>query len=170
MLTYMYFGTNDLGRAIEFYNATLDHYFMTASQSEIDALDGGSLPGWTRTGLAFSAYAGAQPGTSPVCRVYLPPAYGDSHFYSASPAECAQVAAKFPTFVLESSAVMYIALPDLTTGECPVGTVKVYRLWNNRADSNHRYTTDAAVKAQMIASGYVAEGYGPNAVIMCAPT
>ena len=35
-----------------------------------------------------------------------------------------------------------IALPDLATGECPAGLVKVYRLWNNRADSNHRYTTD----------------------------
>jgi hypothetical protein len=31
------------------------------------------------------------------------------------------------------------------------------RLWNNRADSNHRYTTEPATKAQMIARGYVAE-------------
>src|SRR6266542_273804 len=36
--------------------------------------------------------------------------------------------------------------------------------------SNHRYTTELAIKAQMQAQGYVAEGYGPNAVIMCAPT
>ena len=41
--------------------------------------------------------------------------------------------------------------------------------WNQRADSNHRCTTDAAIKAQMIARGYVAEGYGPDAVAMCAP-
>ena len=63
---------------------------------------------------------------------------------------------------------MYIALPDLATGECPAGLVQVYRLWNNRADSNHRYTTDPAVKAAMVAQGYVAEGYGPDATIMCA--
>jgi hypothetical protein len=44
----------------------------------------------------------------------------------------------------------------------------VYRLWNHRVDSNHRYTTDAAIKAQMIAAGSVAEGYGPDAVDMCA--
>ena len=31
-------------------------------------------------------------------------------------------------------------------------------------DSNHRYTTDPAIKAQMIARGCVAEGIGPNAV------
>ena len=29
--------------------------------------------------------------------------------------------------------------------------------------------SDAAIKAQMIARGYVAEGYGPDAVAMCAP-
>ena len=37
------------------------------------------------------------------------------------------------------------------------------------SDSNHRYTTDPAVKAQMIAKGYVAEGYGADAVAMCSP-
>ena len=63
---------------------------------------------------------------------------------------------------------MFVALPDLTTGDCPPGTQKVYRLWNNRADSNHRYTADAAVKAAMVARGYIAEGYGPDATIMCA--
>jgi len=42
---------------------------------------------------------------------------------------------------------MYIALPDLATGECPAGLVKVYRLWNARADSKHRYTTDPAVRS-----------------------
>ena len=43
----------------------------------------------------------------------------------------------------------------------------MYRLWNQRADSNHRYTADPATKALMLAKGYVAEGYGPDAVIMC---
>ena len=62
----------------------------------------------------------------------------------------------------------YIALPDTASGMCPNGTIPVYRLWNGRADSNHCYTSDPTVKAQMIAKGYVAEGYGPNAVGMCA--
>jgi hypothetical protein len=69
--------------------------------------------------------------------------------------------------VYEAENVMYMPLPDLATGQCPPGTRNVYRLWNNRADSNHRYTTDPAVKAAMIEKGYVAEGYGPDAVIMC---
>lgn len=153
---------------VEYYNAALDHYFISALPADIAALDAGTLKGWVRTGLTFNAYADAADGTSPVCRFYLPPANGDSHFYSASPAECAAVAAKFPSFVEESPAVMHIALPDPVTGECPAGLVRVYRVWNNRADSNHRYTSDAAVKAAMLAKGYVAEGYGPDATIMCA--
>lgn len=55
-------------------------------------------------------------------------------------------------------------------GTCPPNTIPAYRLWNNRVDSDHRYTTDVATKNAMIASGYVAEGYGPNAVALCAPT
>ena len=155
-------------QAFEYYNAALDHYFMTANPDEIASLDSGKTPGWTRTGMSFGVFAGPASGTSPVCRDYMPPGYGDSHFYSASPAECADVAARFPSFVVESSAVFYIARPDTTTGACPSLTVPVYRLWNNRADSNHRYTTDPAVAAQMVARGYIAEGYGPKAVIMCA--
>jgi hypothetical protein len=64
---------------------------------------------------------------------------------------------------------MHVALPDAATGACPPGTVAVYRLWNNRTDSNHRYTADPTIKAAMLAKGYVAEGYGPDATIMCAP-
>ena len=58
--------------------------------------------------------------------------------------------------------------PDHATGACPDGTIAVYRLFNQRADANHRYTTDPAVRAQMIARGYVPEGYGPEGVAMCA--
>jgi Abnormal spindle-like microcephaly-assoc'd, ASPM-SPD-2-Hydin/Repeat of unknown function (DUF5648) len=152
---------------IEFYNAGLDHYFMTPMAIEIDALDAGRFPGWARTGRSFKGYPQPTAGASPVCRFYIPPPQ-DSHFYSASPAECAIVASTYPTLVLESSDLFYIALPD-ANGTCPSGTIAVYRLFNNRADVNHRYTTDAQIKAQMIGEGYIAEGYGPSATIMCAP-
>jgi hypothetical protein len=111
---------------------------------------------------------------NPVCRFYIPPVHGNSHFFSASPAECNLVVLKtatdpnFSGYVYESPNVFYATLPDTTTGACPAGTAPVFRLWNQRIDSNHRYTASAAIKAQMIATGYVAEGYGPNAVIMCA--
>ena len=156
--------------AVEFYRAATDHYFISALQPDIDALDTGRFPGWTRTGLSFRVFATAAgiPGANPVCRIYIPPP-GDSHFFSASPDECAGTLAKFPTLEFESASVFAIALPDTTTGTCPAGTVPVYRVFDNRADPNHRYTTDRATRDAMVARGYIAEGYGPDAVIMCAP-
>lgn len=59
-------------------------------------------------------------------------------------------------------------LPDATTGACPAGDVPIYRVWNNRVDSNHRYTTTIALRDQMVARRYIAEGYGPNAVTLGA--
>jgi hypothetical protein len=84
------------------------------------ALDTGAIKGWTRTGQTFRAYPVQQAGTSPVCRFYLPPINGDSHFYSASPTECADVHRRFPTFDLESSAVMHVALPTPTRVHVPM--------------------------------------------------
>src|SRR3954463_6468474 len=74
---------------VEYYNSTLDHYFITSATVEIAALDGGKTAGWKRTGASFTAFDGALEGTTPVCRIYLPPGRGDSHFYSANAAECA---------------------------------------------------------------------------------
>jgi len=154
---------------IEFYRAEVDRYFITSFPDEIAALDSGLLPGWTRTGLAFKAFATSQPGYSPICRFYMPPPAG-SHFYSASPQECAAVQAAYPSFILESTAVMQLALPNPLSGTCPAGSAPIYRTWNQRADTNHRYTSSIAVRNQMVTQkNHVAEGYGPNAVTFCGP-
>jgi hypothetical protein len=63
-----------------------------------------------------------------------------------------------------------VTFPNTTSGACPSGTAPVYRLWNGRADSNHRYTTDLAIRSQMISRGYIPEGYGALGVAMCATT
>lgn len=162
--------------ALEYYNTALDHYFVTASADEINKLDTGYFVGWQRTGLSFKV---ADPATvastlSPVCRFYGSPSAGlDSHFYSASPAECQAVAARFPgVWLLESNDVFGVALPDTISGACPSGMLPIYRAWNNRVDSNHRYTSDPNVQQRMIAKGYIAEGYGSPSmpVAMCSPT
>jgi hypothetical protein len=158
----------DRGDAIEYYHAALDHYFLSAEPSDIDALDAGVLTGWRRTGETVPAVLGSAPGVEPVCRFYIPPAQGDSHFLSVIPVECAQVRQRFD-FVEEGPLFMHEAVPDAATGACPSGYVPVYRVWNQRADSNHRYTTDPAIRDRMVAQGGVAEGYGPDAVAMCAP-
>jgi hypothetical protein len=161
----------------EFYHKGLRHYFLTADAAEKQLLDTGLHAGWERTGESFKAYAtgsNAKGSAVPVCRYYGKPERGlDSHFYSAyryDSLECVSVFVKFSLYwLLESDNVFQINLPDTNTGACPSATVPVYRLWNQRRDSNHRYTTSMAIKAQMIASGYLAEGYGPDGVVMCAP-
>ena len=62
---------------------------------------------------------------------------------------------------------MQMTLP--AAGVCPAATVPIYRVFSNRADANHRYMTDRAVRAQMAAKGWLAEGDGPDLVVMCAP-
>jgi hypothetical protein len=177
--------------AVEYYHPGMDHYFISASAPDIDALDSGRTGGWHRTGHNFSVAASAAGfatyvwddpfihiQSSPLCRFYIPPESGDSHFISASGAECADVRSRFPTFVLESDATFYAVLPNPTTGGCPrveeqwgsvFELVPVFRLWNTRADSNHRYTIDPAVRSAMIDQGYVSEGHGPLGVVFCVP-
>ena len=161
--------------AIEYYNAPRDHYFVTSLPDEISALDAGVFAGWQRTGLSFKVYeAGTIAfGAVAVCRFYgLPSAGLDSHFYTASSLECTEVQQNFGgAWILESNNVFEVSLPDLTSGQCPAGSIPIYRAWNARFDSNHRYTTDPAVQAAMIAKGYIPEGYGPPSmpVAMCSP-
>lgn len=160
-----------LSRAVEFHDSGIDHYFMTADAREISDLDHGVHAGWARTGYAFAVGTQAAPYAEPVCRFYgLPSAGLDSHFYSANAGECEEVKLRFgDAWLFESSDVFAAALPDTVTGECPSHMQPVYRLWNGRRDSNHRYTTDASVRQHMLASGFVAEGYGPQGVAMCSP-
>jgi lysyl endopeptidase len=177
---------------VEYYDPGLNDYFITAYQPEIDGLDHGAHPGWVRTGLTFLAYsdpAVAPAGVSPVCRFYLQPQFGDSHFYSADPAECAATAAKFAgSWVEESPALFYILLPDRATGACPANTRPVYRFVNFVNQIHHRYTAeldarnclyygrnisaDKDVDCSQFPGNWLEEGYGapPNATVMCSPT
>jgi hypothetical protein len=178
---------------VEYYYAGLDDYFITANPSEIQGLDNGAHPGWVRTGLTFLAYSDpsvAPAGVSPVCRFYLLPQFGDSHFYSADPAECARTAAKFAgAWVEESPALFYIPLPDKTTFACPANTRPVYRFLNQNNQIHHRYTAEVDARncmyygsnpasdkdvdcTQFTTTTWTEEGNGvpPNLPIMCSPT
>ena len=159
--------------AIEFYHAGFDHYFLSADAAEIAGLDSGVFAGWARTGESFLVHApGSYDGAPvrPVCRYYgLPSAGLDSHFYSASPAECYQVNLVYGAeWFAENGNVFQVILPDTATGACPEATVPVHRVFNRRSDANHRYTTKPSIRAQMEAAGWIREGYGPDATIMCA--
>jgi hypothetical protein len=161
-------------RAVEYFNSGLGHYFMTADGAEIDVLDSGRLVGWQRTGMSFNvvdAEANTSGMASAVCRYYGSPAHGlDTHFYSGSPEQCAAVPRLWPNqWVLESSNVFQVYMPDASTGACATGMLPIYRAWNQRSDTNHRYTMDVRVQAMMMNGGFVAEGYGNPPVAMCTP-
>ena len=153
---------------IEFYNPTLDHYFVTWIDAEIENLDAGNTPTrWTRTGYSFRAYTAPIGTSSQVCRYYIPPGKGDSHFFGRGGNECAATGQNNPTFVLEDPAFMQMFLP--VAGACPANTTPVYRVFSNRPDANHRYMTVRGLRDQMVADGWLAEGDGPDLVVMCAP-
>jgi len=157
--------------AVEFYNAALDHYFITVNSGEIADLDNGVHVGWSRTGLAFNVFAELASGGagSPVCRFYgLPSAGLDSHFYTVNADECAIIPSKFAgAWVLENGDAFETVPSSIPDGACSAGFVPVYRLWNQRKDSNHRFTTDKNVTLAMIAKGYFLEGVGGAS--MCVP-
>lgn len=153
---------------VEYFHAGFAHYFVTALPNEIAILDGGSLPGWSRTGKTMRVWSSPQPASSPACRFFstrFDPK--SSHFYTAFPGECADVKAN-ADWRFEGE-VFHVALPD-AQGTCPAGTQPIYRLYNRGAGGapNHRFTTDAAIRSGMLAQGWQAEGAGPG-VTMCAP-
>ncbi|MCC6197141.1 MAG: hypothetical protein IT518_22015 [Burkholderiales bacterium] len=156
------------GNVIEYYNASLDHYFITWVPAEIANLDSGRTTGWARTGQSFKVFTAPQTGTAAVCRIYIPPGKGDGHFFGRDLNECDGTMTKNPSFILESPSFFYLYPPG--GGTCAAGTVPVYRVFSNRADANHRYTTDRVTRDQMTAKGWIAEGDGADVVVMCAPS
>ena len=155
-------GEETTSPVIEFHNATLDHYFVTADAAEAQAIDAGSAgPGWTRTGATW-----ASGGPDRACRfagnATVDPATGrprgpNSHFYSLDPAECGATRGD-PAWQFESYDFSAWPASDRT---CREATVPMLRLYNNgfaRNDSNHRYTADRATYDAMIGQGWIGEG------------
>jgi hypothetical protein len=157
---------------VEFYNTVLDHYFITGTQVEADMIDQGLAgEGWERTGESFAAWSvGGFSKAVDVCRFYgsLDPG-PNSHFYSVSAGECRflmdlaeQVPDDQPRWNFEGYAFSVIPPSPDVTAPCPEAAVPVYRAYNDGfakgVDSNHRYTTDLSVVAEMVAKGWLDEG------------
>ena len=155
---------------VEYYNAYLDHYFITAVPAEIAYMDTVLSGSFQRTGQYFYAFLSpfvTPPDSRPVCRFFAAGLI-NSHFFTASAFECQFVLTHWTgTWHLETPTAFYIQVPD-SNGICPVGTLPVYRFFNNRNDANHRYTVDRSVRRAMLNRSWVPEGNGPNAVAFCS--
>jgi predicted dienelactone hydrolase len=145
--------------AIEYYNASLDHYFMTAEPAEAAMLDAGIIvPGWQRTGYSFKVYAVDNPAGLPACRFFGKPGVGpNTHFFTILANECALVMNN-PLWLFEGLAFR-AELPD-GAGGCPADRVPVIRMYNNGkgGQANHRYLTSHSEVAVMLLEGWIVEG------------
>jgi uncharacterized protein DUF5648 len=156
---------------VEYYNSTLNHYFMTPLANEIALLDAREPPfqDWARTGYSFKGFvAGTAPAsTVHICRFYN--AAYSSHFYGTEGYVCGTTLSSFRDWTLETLELMNEGMPS-DAGVCAIGTQSVYRLYNNGMGGapNHRFLTDLNERQHMIDIGWIPEGYGMG-VTMCAP-
>jgi len=161
--------TAGLTKVLEFYNPTLDNFFITANPPEQVAVASGAAGAdWRLTGMRFNAG-----GLEQVCRFYGSVQPGpNSHFYTIDPGECQalkNLQASTPStqkrWNFESNDFASAAPAG---GQCANGTVPVYRAYNKGfergLDSNHRITTNQDAYQAQIAKGWDGEG-----VVMCAP-
>lgn len=163
---------------VEYYAPSTGHYFMTANPGDKSWMDVGDA-GWMRTGQRWKAWLRAQdapPGAMPVCRFYA--GGPNSHFYTANPADCQGLkdlerqqraqddAAGRPFLGWAYEQIAFYALVPVN-GQCPGGTIPVYRAYNNRFqynDSNHRFMADPAMLAAQLF-----EGWSYEDVQFCSP-
>ena len=161
-------------RAVEYYDANFDHYFVTAMPFEIAALDTSSQSqGWSRTGLTFKVVTEPSVDLQTVCRFFSGQTFApkSSHFYTPYPQECAEVQQN-PGWIYEGG-VFFLQLPIGTPGSrtCPGDDPPLYRLYNNGQGGapNHRYTDDLTIFNQMLAQGWIFEGEAQTKVFACLP-
>jgi predicted dienelactone hydrolase len=145
--------------AIEYYNPSLDHYFMTADPNEVAILDAGQvIAGWQRTGYAFGVYAPDTSAGVAACRFFGVPGVGpNSHFFTILPYECDAVK-RNPLWIFEGL-VFRVDGPD-PSGNCPADRVPVVRMYNNGkgGQANHRYLSSHSESAEMLREGWIVEG------------
>ena len=144
--------------AVEYYNASLDHYFFTTEPAEAAMLDAGVIvPGWTRTHYDFKVRLVGDPRGLVACRFFGTPGIGpNSHFFTINADECAKVRAN-PFWMFEGLAFN----ADAPVNEvCPADRVPVIRLYNNGkgGQASHRYSTSHSEIGDMLGEGWIIEG------------
>ena len=148
---------------VEYFNATLNAYFITGRSSEQSDLD--AAPNFLRTGMSFQALS-TNPvtgGAGGICRFYVALAtpYTSTHFYGRQGVDCESLRSKnLSGFTWEG---FDFAFPSTLTSAnvCPNGTKPIYRSFRAASGGvtpNHRYSSDPTSYASNAALGFVGEG------------
>ena len=159
-------------KVVEYFNASLGHYFITPLFNEQRWL-GSFSSAWERTGRSFTTWIEAGPTLLPVCRFFSGQSFApkSSHFFTPYSGECAVL--KAGTIWTYEDDTTFLRLPEGAEGArvCPIGTQPLYRAYNNGTTGapNHRYTTDAALLDELIAQGWIFEGEAQNRIFACVP-
>ncbi len=146
---------------VEYYNKTLDAYFVTGRAGEQSALDG--VADFQRTGMTFqaTAVAGATASQTKICRFYISLAspFVSSHFYGRQGVDCESIVAQnVPGFTYED---YDFATQEPAGGVCGAGTKAIYRGFRAAANgktSNHRYSAGPTTYNAAVGAGYAGEG------------
>ena len=151
---------------VEFYNKTLDAYFITGRTAEQQTLDGQA--DFRRTGMTFDAFTASafNSAATRICRFYISMSspFTSSHFYGRDGVDCQQLQAQSLTGFTYEGFDFSVAEP--TGGVCPAGTTAIYRGFRAAAAGktpNHRYTTSLATY-----DAAKNDGYAPENTVFCA--
>ena len=148
---------------IEYYNQSLDAYFITARSNEQALLD--TAAGFSRTGTRFVANAAvdATAAQTRICRFYISGVspFVSSHFYGVESTDCTMLLANTPAGFSFEGYDFAVAPPD-SSGACPANSrLPVYRAFRAAAGGktpNHRYTASLTEYNRMLAQGWAGEG------------
>ena len=159
---------------VEYYNATLDAYFITGRAAEQAALD--ALPAdFHRTGMQFAATAASVTvgaGDVRICRFYVSvpapvSAFTNSHFYGREGSDCELILGLKPAgftyegfdfTVTESLVPGASGLPAQCPAQSPTRIYRAFRPGANGRTGNHRYVASSTTYEAMIAAGWAGEG------------
>ncbi len=156
---------------VEYYNRSLDAYFITSRANEQALLD--AIPAdFLRTGMRFTAASTFPPDANlaSVCRYFitLEAPYTRSHFYGLRAADCFLDLSTPPPagFTYEGQDFLVVKpTNDACPASAPVAVRRNFRSATKGRTPNHRYSASMATYDAMVAAGWSAEG-----IAFCVPS
>ena len=153
---------------VEYFNSTLNAYFITGRSSEQTTLD--TSPYFSRTGMSFQALStnAVTGGTAGICRFYVALAvpFTRTHFYGRQGVDCEALRSKnLAGFTWEGFDFAFPSTPT-SANFCANGTNPIYRSFRAASGGmtpNHRYSSGIADYTRNASLGFAGEG-----VVGCA--